>query len=73
MASRYYMINQSANAREGYVAASRNQMMHLAALAEPVNSVGCLVSLGGVPPPVEQEDIAGELEIQTDPAGAIAH
>jgi hypothetical protein len=40
MASRYYMMGQSAKAREVYLEASRNQNMHLTALAELAEQTG---------------------------------
>jgi hypothetical protein len=40
MASRYYMMNQSQKAREVYLEASRNQNMHLTALAELAEQTG---------------------------------
>jgi len=42
-------------------------------LADAMSAVDGLVLDRGVPPAVEKEDVIGELEVQSDAAGSIAH
>ena len=46
---------------------------HRLLLAEPMGAVDRLVLDGRVPPAVEQEHVVGELQVQADAAGAVAH